>query len=396
MQDSERYNPLSVPAEQAPISTAQQDGPTPELEPRPAAQPAPSPQPAPPPRPAQAAAPAARPVPIAVDDGYASVKVVLAGADGRPRQFFFPSRLRSGAIGINHLISQDYAPIYRTDTGETYTVVQEGPVEMTRFVRYHCSPINRVLVHHALQQAGLWDAKVALATSLPVGDFYQPDGDPRQELIDEKTASLAKPVTLRGAPGGQRPEIVESKVFPEGMAALMDQLIDDSYQLHANTAPIGVVDIGGQTTDFVLMLPSIRVDLGMTGSTRAGVLDIQERLSHALCREHKLDSLSGHVIENTLRTRELTLFGRTSPLNEALYREAVMPTAETIGRQCLHYFGQGAELSNILFVGGGAPALFEAVVSVTGYQNATLHDDPYFANARGMYKILMMNARGQR
>ena len=58
-------------------------------------------------------------------------------------------------------------------------------------------------------------------------------------------------------------------------------------------------------------------------------------------------------------------------------------------REAKRHFGSGADLDVILFVGGGA-AFMSKLTSY--FPNARVLPDPEYANARGMYKYLRLNA----
>ncbi|WP_240533981.1 hypothetical protein [Aeromonas veronii] len=57
---------------------------------------------------------------------------------------------------------------YQTEEGGAYTVNEHlQNYEDTRFKEYPKSALNRVLVHHALRQAGFGGKNVVIATGLP-------------------------------------------------------------------------------------------------------------------------------------------------------------------------------------------------------------------------------------
>ena len=90
------------------------------------------------------------PIPVGLDDGYAFTKVALP--DGR--LIAIPSRARIGKSGITW-IDDGRQCIFEYETeGSVYSVgaVDGAP---TRFEGYPASSLNRVIVQHALHEAGL-------------------------------------------------------------------------------------------------------------------------------------------------------------------------------------------------------------------------------------------------
>ncbi|MGK9007660.1 plasmid segregation protein ParM domain-containing protein, partial [Citrobacter europaeus] len=66
--------------------------------------------------------------------------------------------------------------LYKTEEGLDYTVSEYLPnADDTRFKDYPRSPLNRVLVHHALRVAGFGGKDVSIATGLPVSYYYMAD-----------------------------------------------------------------------------------------------------------------------------------------------------------------------------------------------------------------------------
>ena len=96
------------------------------------------------------AQPATTPTGVGLDDGYAFTKLALP--DGR--LVAIPSRARIGQANVTWL--DDSAPqIVEYETEGTRFAVGELDGEPTHFDGYPLSGLNRAIVQHALQQAGL-------------------------------------------------------------------------------------------------------------------------------------------------------------------------------------------------------------------------------------------------
>jgi len=218
---------------------------------------------------------------VGVDDGHYSVKIVTDKGC-----FSFPSRAKQGRHVIN--TKEQNAGMYETEEGRTYTV--NGSItdpQETRFDEYPSSQLNRVLVHHGLVKAGLAGKKVVLATGLPFDSYYI-KGERNTPLISKKTQNLSKSVT---ADGVDMATVAHNMVTTEGIAAYMDQLMDmrgtptaECKRLMSST--VGVIDIGGHTTDVAVMLPQdidsdggVVVDVARSGSVKIGLLMLNDMLT---------------------------------------------------------------------------------------------------------------------
>ena len=120
---------------------------------------------------------------VGVDDGFRATKIVTSTGF----QLAVPSLARSG-FALTSIGSDEDAGIggYETDKRQ-FTVDSEIDGEDTRFDDYSLTEINRVLVNHVMQRAGLGGKRVALATGLPFQSFFiAGSSDANQELISRK------------------------------------------------------------------------------------------------------------------------------------------------------------------------------------------------------------------
>ncbi len=135
------------------------------------------------------------PISIGLDDGYAYTKVALP--DGR--LISIPSRARIGKAGVTWV--HDSQPrIFEYETDGTVYAVGAVDAASTQFEDYPHSGLNRVIVQHALQEAGLAGRSVHAVAGLPVSAYYRKNGQQRRETIEKKRASLKQSVRpLQGA-----------------------------------------------------------------------------------------------------------------------------------------------------------------------------------------------------
>ncbi len=321
---------------------------------------------------------------VAVDDGFNLTKCYC----GNGRKTVVKSRVKVGAADSISLGDGEKKVFeYQTD-GMEYTAgdVQGVP---TMSDEYPTSPQNRVVVHHAMHRAGLSGQRVELVTSLPIRLFYRKgERNPKNEdLISSKKQNLAVAVRSMDLPaievGGTQ------EVMPEAVSVFFDYAIqetddgpvrDKARGEHA----IGVIDIGGRTTDFATISDK-RLDFSRSGSANLGILKIHEELKEAIISKHDLEDLSDSVVDRAMQSGRVKLRNRefdVSPIIDQLKGQL----ASSIRAHANRYFGSGAELDRILLIGGGSVALASFIEGWYSGDQLLAVEDPVFANARGMYK----------
>jgi plasmid segregation protein ParM len=322
------------------------------------------------------------PVPVGLDDGYACTKLALP--DGR--LLVIPSRARLGASAVTWLHQAEQRIFEYETEGATYSV---GAVdgEPTHFEGYPWSGQNRAIVQHALQQAGLAGRSVHAVSGLPVSAFYRKSGEHRKDVIAKKRDSLKQAVRPRSSalPAG----IAFHEVIPEALAAWYDHVIvedGEGVTLDADrvAVPIAIVDIGGRTTDYVVVK-----DQGIlhasSGSLQCGMLNVKHQVANGIQSRFDLESLGEQLVSHALEHQVVRLQGKNhdvADLVEAAQREVV----ERLFAETRRQLGLGVELDRVLFVGGGSVALAKHISNWFPHQAIAEH--PAFANARGMLKYL--------
>ena len=322
------------------------------------------------------------PISVGLDDGYAFTKLALP--DGR--LLAIPSRARLGRAGVTWIDAGEQRIFEYETEGNRYAV---GAVdgEPTHFEGYPFSGMNRAIVQHALQQAGLSGHSVHAVSGLPLSAFYTQHGEQRHKTLEKKRASL-KQVVLPG--NGQLPaSIAFHEVIPEALAAWYDDVIveqGDEVTLDADrlSVPVAIIDIGGRTTDFVVVKDQ-GVIHGSSGSLPCGMLDVKQQVADGIQERFDLERLSEPLIARAVEHQVVRLQGRDHDVSEwveAAKREVVARIHAETRRQ----LGLGIELDRVLFVGGGTVALAAHIADWFPHQAIAAH--PAFANARGMLKYL--------
>lgn len=328
------------------------------------------------------AAEAAKPIVVGVDDGFAMTKVVVMRGPKVVKQVMIPSRARSGLHGTTMIGAgdADLESRYETD-GAAFTVENLGDAESARFDDYPFSPMNRAIVAHALRVAGLGGREVQIATGLPLSMYYK-GSNINSAIVDRKAASLLK--QIRALDDSKMANIVSHKVFPEGLAAWVDYAIDENGAISQNLdETIGIIDIGGRTTDIAVVLPGRKIDHAKCGSADLGALNVIEEVAILLKEEFNV-AMSADKIEPALRSRTIKLWGNQKDIGHIIDKGA-LNVLGAISREVSRRLGSGVDLDKILLVGGGA-YLFKQIAGQ--FPNIEIPAEPEFANARGFAKFL--------
>ena len=321
------------------------------------------------------------PVHVGIDDGYACTKV--ATPDGR--LLSIPSTARIGHSNVSWL-RKARQKIFEYQTDDTVYSVGDVDAVSTRFDGYATSGLNRAIVQHGLQTAGLGGRSISAVSGMPVNRYYRSTGVCRESDISAKRENLLVPVSPKN--GSPAANVTEHRVIPEALAAWYDYVIVEkkgvaSIDSERANAPIAVVDIGGRTTDTVVVREQ-GVLHGATGSFDLGLLDAQRTLADALDARFDLRS-DRRLLRAAFQHQTLRLYGRDHDVSGEVHA-ACQDLVQQLYGEVRRQLGSGADLDCVLFVGGGALALRDYIDD--WYPNQVIADQPAFANARGMLKYL--------
>ena len=322
------------------------------------------------------------PIPVGLDDGYAYTKVALP--DGR--LMVIPSRGRVGQAGVTW-IHQGQQRIFEYETEEALYSVGAVDGAPTHFEGYPWSGLNRAIAQHALQVAGLAGRTVHAVSGLPVSAFYRKNGEHRQDTIAKKRESLKQSVQPKSAalPAG----IAFHAVIPEALAAWYDHVIVEKagravLDDQRVAVPIAIVDIGGRTTDYVVVKDQ-GILHGSSGSLQCGMLDVKQAVENGIQERFDLETLGEQIVAHAVEHGVVRLHGKEYGV-ESLVDAAKQEVVERLHAETRRQLGLGVELDQVLFVGGGTVALAEHIANWFPHQ--AIADHPAFANARGMLKYL--------
>lgn len=326
------------------------------------------------------------PILVGVDDGFAATDVVVMEGGKITLEISIPSRARQGEDGHEAFgESTGPHPCYETD-GLVYTVSDSYNAESAGFNEYPFSGMNRVVIHHALRVAGLAGRDVRIATGLPLSNYYLgATANKNDDVLMRKDASVRS--TVKSMDNSPLANILSHEVCPEGLSSWIDYAVDEHGLFRVSLdETVGVIDIGGRTTDVAVMLPGGKPDHARKGSAMIGVLNVVSDLETALLPQGKFPSM---VIEKALRTRTIKRHGSELDISEAIDK-AVRDVGEKIKRSVDRILNDTVDIDRILLVGGGAYFFKEAL---SGYPQLLVPSTPEFANARGFAKRLTMTAK---
>lgn len=324
-----------------------------------------------------------------VDDGFFSIKVFTGD-----HSISIPARAAKGITLVDSSDSSD-GFIFITDSGDFFTVDDHVPGALdtrTLATEYALSDVNRVLVHAALIRAGLAGKNCHIATGLPVSNYYLASTQKNNTLIESKKNNLGKAVAC-GVSGSQPVStITRNEVCSEAIAAYIDMLIDvtgkpSEFAATLQSGITAVVDIGGQTTDCAVIMPGMKINMQRSGSSEVGVLYFYDDIRTELAGKFNLavNNITKRQIELAIASGAISLFREKHDVKDIIgkCKERLF---EKIRIAINDHVGNDVDIETLIFVGGGAIVFEEEIKQA--YKGVIIPEEPEFANARGMYKMI--------
>lgn len=335
-------------------------------------------------------------IPLGVDDGYFGTKV-FDGVKGT----IIKSRARRGKSTTAILFDTGATPPSEYKTESThYSVGDSVESSSIAFDDYPKSPINRVIIQHALQMAGMAGKKVSMCSGLPMKHFYAPNGKENTALINAKIANCLQSVI----PVKSESAIVENAhVLPEGFALMFDLMFTEDYSsVDKQGNPKltvdegiwvkdqGFVDIGGNTVD-IGVISNGSVDVSSTSSLKFGVHKAYDIIKAEVCTRLGLDDININKIDMIVDDPTYIDGHDFTEVISNSYKIVVEEIFAEISR-CIGKNGQ--LLDSLNFLGGGTE-LFKPYFP-NDIKKKRIITNPVFGNASGFYKYAkyVANQRG--
>lgn len=312
---------------------------------------------------------------VGADIGYGQTKI-MAGAGARA---IFPS-LVGPFVEIkyhNDLIRNGKGVDIEVE-GQRWFVGElaclQSPFTVSPRARERDPQLIRTLLLAALHTVGVTQAQ--LVTGLPVSWY-----DDREALIDVLTGTHTH--AINGEP--RAVEISEVVVVPQPFGSFFQMLLHGDGRLPRESVPltrqrIGVIDVGTHTTDYA-MADALNYVEPKSGSIEVAMGRVYELLQRSVSRE--IRDIDFQEAERAVRTGEVQVRGQVRDVSN-LVQEAVAQVGHQIVGQAQTLWGDGADLSNILLTGGGAPVFVDVVRRV--YPHAHEMPEAQLANANGFYR----------
>lgn len=339
---------------------------------------------------------------LADDNGYYAHKVAFFGMDGAITTLKYSSIIGTDQEAQNDL-SGGLSNMYETDDGQRFVCNRHilNPITI-RSSDYGTTTENRVLVNHGLVLSGLVGRSVNLATALPMRDYYSRGGHTNTALIEGQAENMRNPVYQAFSLDHEESpvaRILSSKVYPEGVSAIYDLLLDDrgneTCGLDDLAAPIAILDFGGSTFDVAAVSPELNILQDASGTLKRGTIDIAESFAEMLL-SYLRDDLGFSISkvpswmvnmafeEGYVRTHHK---GEMKEVNvRPLIERAATPVVQEIKKFTTSKLGDLSGYQFLMLVGGGALLCRSMFTDWEDQFGLIVRDE--FANAKGMLKRL--------
>lgn len=322
--------------------------------------------------------------PIGIDLGYAAVKVVTSA-----QRIQFPS-----------IVGTPEQSTFKIGSAQTFTItlndraynVGDAALEQSRFTtrqedrEWYKSQEYLVLLHAALSSLYKEGHKeCVVVTGLPVA-FYESDKAAIRSLYEDsmhlvkRDQNLVMPIN-----------IVRCYVIPQVMGTLLNEALNSAGQIadfKMAEGRIGVIDIGGNTSNFLhahkmgdVKRETASINLGGWDAMRAVRPIVEDKCPDVEYADHEV---SQAIAEGSIQYR-----GELVDLSDAI-APILDPMAEQLIAKAKELWpGGGARLDTILLSGGGSLVLGERIKAQIDHTDIRIVEDAIFANANGYHKLAL-------
>lgn len=336
---------------------------------------------------------------VGVDDGHNEIKVFTINPfTGEEIKIKIPSKVIQGqgsCLGTVEEINKTLISV----NNKIFTVDPniDDAID-TRTEDYPMSDYNIALIYQALRIANLPCKNLHIATGLPLDRYY--GGENRSQnldLISAKSKKLINVDVYNKADKDNnetRIKFLSHEVLCEGQGTFVDMLIankggDTEFTEILLDHGIGIIDIGGRTTDCLVTFParhSIKLNGNRSRTKDIGMLNIYEELSVELKSFLSTNKINEIFLKEALKTNFYGIGSKkidvTHVVNKAkakIYSQLKNFVEMTIG--------DGNDLAMLVLTGGGS-FLFEEYF-LQDFTEIHITEDRSYTNARGFFKALV-------
>lgn len=319
---------------------------------------------------------------VFMDDGYDQNKVgYWANVDGKKTFIAFKYATSAQMGRVFTSIKGGSTGIYDVN-GMSYTVSEYVQNEVPRNKGFAYSEFKGALIHHGLKLAGFGGKTVSISTTLPIGYYYN-DGMVDKAYIDKVKAALQVPFTSADGEPLAQIDMESHSIQPESVCAFIAYVLRDGPENYEDIqGSFCVCDIGGNTTDISVLVPGDEISIvhELSGSRHVGVLNIKDTLKKRLQTKFSITNIPPAEISKTLSSGQFSFLNKNHEVQD-LVEESLIMTAKRLLQYIDELVGDYS-LNNIMFSGGGASVLREALAKI--YDNALTTSNPEFDNLYGL------------
>lgn len=325
---------------------------------------------------------------IAIDLGYGALKAMRRGRAPIRWPAVVSPAIERKLDGIMMNRAEDpFDRLEITLDGETYFVgnlaIRDGefrlqPLDENKID--HIATKLQMLMAIAALTRGLDTVTVDVVTGLPIRHFKSQKAELEKFMMGTyRVQSRIGQMTY-----DQTITVRRVLVFPQGLAALLAQVLDERGQIGRPDLAkqrVGVIDIGFGTTDFTV-INNLAPEERMTDSANIGLSDTHQTLRDKLLekegRHFSLDEVAGLIKQGYLQV------GRTErkdlgPWISAIYRV----TAQKVANEVIIRWRHPQDLDQIFIAGEAGATLFEYLP----LPNKQLVNQAAWANCDGYLKV---------
>jgi plasmid segregation protein ParM len=313
-----------------------------------------------------------------IDLGYNAVKAI--GPNGPvyfPSVVGTPDKMRFSLNGDNSLVL--------SPAGMGSRMIGENAITQSRFIgrREDRGWINTdewyYLLCASFTELSKRSVDLKVVTGLPVA-FFDDKETVRRRLVGSHEIE-------RAGRGKQVFTVSECRVIPQPFGAVLAESLNKSGKIidgSLATGNVGVIDIGGKTTNLLSVHRLSEVSRETT-SVSVGAWDAAREVGRFLKEDGRFAGLElrDHELADVVANRGVRAYGEWHELPNI--DMALERMAEQIIAEATQLWNSGARLDAILVSGGGALLLGGHIVDA--FKHARIVDNPVYANAEGYHRF---------
>ncbi len=321
---------------------------------------------------------------VGIDVGYGHTKVVFGGYPvifpslvGPSKDINFSLGKRASAGDVVEWRGQGFfvgAKALHSDI--KYGLTTRDWIKSDMYAALLLSAFKRVT-----EKAGDINEAV-IVTGLPVD--YIKDASAAEAMVREVCASIGI-------------NVIDLKIIPQPIGSFFHVTLDGMGNLKddaPNLRRMGIIDIGYNTTDFILLEDCEESIERAAGSIPKGASDVYSLVSRELKSHFQRNDVSIEEAEEAVRTRFFKSGGQANDVSE-LVNTTLSQLGKGIQSLIVSKWKTEGEIDKVLLTGGGCVLLRPYLSDMSAVTEMV--PGPQIANARGYYKraVAIVNAMAE-